>query len=172
MAMITPLPTFLLDILISANITLSVIVLLVSLYITKPVEFSVFPTTLLLMTLFRLALNISSARLILLKGNTGTSAAGEVIQAFGAFVVGGNYVIGVFFLLVWITSRYVVITRAAAGIGGVPARFFWAARRGKKLWGAGILTPGLLDKRGARARRKMLSSEAEFYGAMDGASRF
>src|ERR1700736_4455390 len=90
MAMIAPLPPFLLDILISANITLSVIVLLVSLYITKPVEFSVFPTTLLLMTLFRLALNISSARLILLNGNTGTSAAGEVIEAFGAFVVGGD----------------------------------------------------------------------------------
>jgi flagellar biosynthesis protein FlhA len=112
LAMITPLPPFLLDILISANITLSVIVLLVSLYITKPVEFSVFPTTLLLMTLFRLALNISSARLILLNGNTGTSAAGEVIQAFGAFVVGGNYVIGVVIFLVLIAIQYVVINHA------------------------------------------------------------
>ena len=107
MAMITPLPPFLMDILISANITLSVIVLLVSLYIVKPVDFSVFPTTLLLMTLFRLALNISSARLILLNGNTGTSAAGEVIQAFGAFVVGGNYIIGVVIFLVLISIHYV-----------------------------------------------------------------
>ena len=93
-AMITPLPAFLLDILISANITISVIVLLVSMYIVKPVEFSVFPTTLLLLTLFRLALNVSSARLILLNGNSGTAAAGEVIEAFGNFVVGGNYIIG------------------------------------------------------------------------------
>src|SRR3982074_138676 len=95
MAMITPLPSFLLDVLISTNITLSVIVLLVSMYILKPVDFSVFPTTLLLLTLFRLALNISSARLILLNGNSGTSAAGEVIESFGNFVVGGSYVIGV-----------------------------------------------------------------------------
>src|SRR5215472_16990917 len=95
LAMITPLPPFLLDILISANLTMSVIVLLVAVYITRPVEFSVFPTTLLPMTLFRLALNISSAPLILLNGSTGTSAAGRVIEAFGAFVVGGNYIVGV-----------------------------------------------------------------------------
>ena len=116
-AMIAPLPSFLLDILISANLTMSVVVLLVSLYITKPVEFSVFPTTLLLMTLFRLALNISSARLILLNGNTGTSAAGEVIQAFGAFVVGGNYVIGVVIFLVLIAIQYVVINHGAVHSG-------------------------------------------------------
>lgn len=172
MAMVTPLPSFLLDILISANITLSVIVLLVSLYITKPVEFSVFPTTLLLMTLFRLALNISSARLILLNGNTGTAAAGEVIQAFGAFVVGGNYIIGVVIFLVLIAIQYVVINHGAVRISEVTARFTLDAMPGKQMSIDSDLNSGLIDENEARARRKMLASEAEFYGAMDGASRF
>jgi flagellar biosynthesis protein FlhA len=172
LAMITPLPPFLLDILISANITLSVIVLLVSLYITKPVEFSVFPTTLLLMTLFRLALNISSARLILLNGNTGTSAAGEVIQAFGAFVVGGNYVIGVVIFLVLIAIQYVVINHGAVRISEVTARFTLDAMPGKQMAIDSDLNAGLIDENDARTRRKTLASEAEFYGAMDGATRF
>ena len=172
LAMITPLPPFLLDILISANITMSVIVLLVSLYITKPVEFSVFPTTLLLMTLFRLALNISSARLILLNGNTGTSAAGEVIQAFGAFVVGGNYIIGVVIFLVLIAIQYVVINHGAVRISEVTARFTLDAMPGKQMSIDSDLNAGLIDESEARARRKSLASEAEFYGAMDGASRF
>ena len=172
MAMITPLPPFLMDILISANITLSVVVLLVALYITKPVDFSVFPTTLLLMTLFRLALNISSARLILLYGNTGTSAAGEVIQAFGAFVVGGNYIIGVVIFLVLIAIQYVVINHGAVRISEVTARFTLDAMPGKQMSVDSDLNSGLIDENEARARRKMLASEAEFYGAMDGASRF
>ena len=172
LAMITPLPPFLMDILISANITLSVIVLLVSLYITKPVDFSVFPTTLLLMTLFRLALNISSARLILLNGNTGTAAAGEVIQAFGAFVVGGNYVIGVVIFLVLIAIQYVVINHGAVRISEVTARFTLDAMPGKQMSIDSDLNAGLIDENEARSRRRMLSSEAEFYGAMDGASRF
>ncbi len=172
LAMITPLPPFLMDILISANITLSVIVLLVSLYITRPVDFSVFPTTLLLMTLFRLALNISSARLILLNGNTGTAAAGEVIQAFGAFVVGGNYIIGVVIFLVLIAIQYVVINHGAVRISEVTARFTLDALPGKQMSVDSDLNAGLIDENEARARRKMLASEAEFYGAMDGASRF
>ncbi|HEV8040236.1 MAG TPA: flagellar biosynthesis protein FlhA [Bryobacteraceae bacterium] len=172
MAMITPLPPFLMDVLISANITLSVIVLLVSLYITKPVDFSVFPTTLLLMTLFRLALNISSARLILLYGNTGTSAAGDVIQAFGAFVVGGNYIIGVVIFLVLIAIQYVVINHGAVRISEVTARFTLDAMPGKQMSVDSDLNAGLIDENEARAKRKMLASEAEFYGAMDGASRF
>jgi flagellar biosynthesis protein FlhA len=172
LAMIAPLPPFLLDILISANITLSVIVLLVSLYITKPVEFSVFPTTLLLMTLFRLALNISSARLILLYGNTGTAAAGDVIQAFGAFVVGGNYVIGVVIFLVLIAIQYVVINHGAVRISEVTARFTLDAMPGKQMSIDSDLNSGLIDEHEARTRRRMLASEAEFYGAMDGASRF
>src|SRR5579884_3952794 len=172
LAMITPLPSFMLDILISANITMSVVVLLVSMYITQPVEFSVFPTTLLLMTLFRLALNISSSRLILLNGNSGTSAAGEVIQAFGAFVVGGNYIIGVVIFLVLIAIQYVVINHGAVRISEVTARFTLDALPGKQMSIDADLNSGLIDENEARRRRKELASEAEFYGAMDGASRF
>src|SRR5271155_2601152 len=172
LAMIMPLPTFLLDILISANITMSVIVLLVSMYIVRPVEFSVFPTTLLLMTLFRLALNVSSARLILLNGNSGTSAAGEVIAAFGAFVVGGNYIIGVVIFLVLIAIQYVVINHGAVRISEVTARFTLDAMPGKQMSIDSDLNSGLIDETEARARRKLLAAEAEFYGAMDGASRF
>src|SRR5450631_3319585 len=172
MAMITPLPPFLMDILISANITLSVIVLLVALYISKPSDFNVFPTTLLLMTLFRLALNVSSARLILLNGNTGTSAAGEVIEAFGAFVVGGNYIIGVVIFLVLIAIQYVVINHGAVRISEVTARFTLDALPGKQMSIDSDLNAGLIDEVEAKRRRKALATEAEFYGAMDGASRF
>src|SRR5579872_1324862 len=172
MAMITPLPPFLLDVLISTNITLSIIVLMVALHITKPVDFSVFPTTLLLMTLFRLALNISSARLILLNGNTGANAAGEVIQAFGAFVVGGNYIIGAVIFLVLIAIQYVVINHGAVRISEVTARFTLDALPGKQMSIDSDLNSGLIDESEARHRRKQLAAEAEFYGAMDGASRF
>src|SRR5271165_5869950 len=172
LAMILPLPTFLLDILISTNITLSVIVLLVSMYIVKPVEFSVFPSLLLLMTLFRLALNVSSARLILLNGNSGTSAAGEVIEAFGAFVVGGNYIIGVVIFLVLIAIQYVVINHGAVRISEVTARFTLDALPGKQMSIDSDLNSGLIDEAEAKRRRKQIASEAEFYGAMDGATRF
>ena len=172
LAMITPLPSFLLDLLISANITLGVIVLMVSMYITRPVEFSVFPTALLLLTLFRLALNISSSRLILLEGNSGTSAAGDVIEAFGNFVVGGNYVIGVVIFLVLIAIQYVVINHGAVRISEVSARFTLDALPGKQMSIDSDLNGGLIDESEARARRKALAAEAEFYGAMDGASRF
>jgi len=172
LAMIAPLPSFLLDILIVTNITLSVIVLLVAMYILKPVEFNVFPTALLLMTLFRLGLNISSARLILLDGNTGTTAAGHVIEAFGTFVVGGNYIVGVVIFLVLIAIQYVVINHGAVRISEVTARFTLDAMPGKQMSIDSDLNAGLIDEAGARARRKQLASEAEFYGAMDGASRF
>ena len=172
MAMITPLPSFVLDLLISANITLSVIVLLVAMHILKPVEFSVFPTTLLLLTLFRLALNVSSSRLILLGGNAGTSAAGEVIEAFGQFVVGGNYIVGTVIFLVLIAIQYVVINHGAVRISEVTARFTLDALPGKQMSIDSDLNAGLIDEAGARTRRKELSAEAEFYGAMDGASRF
>jgi flagellar biosynthesis protein FlhA len=172
LAMITPLPSFLLDVLISANITISVIVLLVSMYITKPVEFNVFPTTLLLLTLFRLALNISSSRLILIQGNSGTRAAGEVIEAFGNFVVGGNYIIGVVIFLVMIAIQYVVINHGAVRISEVTARFTLDALPGKQMSIDADLNAGLIDEAEARTRRKQLAAEAEFYGAMDGASRF
>ena len=170
--MITPIPALLLDLLISANITLSVILLLVSIYIARPVDFSVFPTALLLMTLFRLALNISSSRLILLHGNSGTSAAGDVIEAFGNFVVGGNYIIGLVIFLVLIAIQYVVINHGAVRISEVTARFTLDALPGKQMSIDSDLNAGLIDEAEARQRRKQLSAEAEFFGAMDGASRF
>ena len=172
MALITPMPPFLLDILIVTDIMMSVIVMMVTMYITRPVEFSVFPTTLLLLTLFRLALNISSSRLILLNGNTGTSAAGDVIQAFGNFVVGGNYIIGAVIFLVLIAIQYVVINHGAVRISEVTARFTLDAMPGKQMAIDSDLNAGLIDEAEARKRRKALSNEAEFYGAMDGASRF
>lgn len=172
LAMVTPLPPFLLDILISTNITLSTVILLVSIYIVKPVDFSVFPTVLLLMTLFRLALNVSTSRLILLQGNSGTTAAGDVIDAFGNFVVGGNYIIGTVMFLVLIVIQYVVINHGAVRISEVTARFTLDAMPGKQMSIDADLNAGLIDEPEARKRRAALSGEAEFYGAMDGASRF
>jgi len=171
-ALITPLPSFVLDLLICTDILVSTTVLMVSLYLVRPVEFTSFPTTLLLLTLFRLALNISSSRLILLNGNTGTSAAGEVIGAFGSFVVGGNYVIGAVIFLVLIAIQYVVINHGAVRISEVTARFTLDALPGKQMSIDSDLNAGLIDETEAKRRRKQLSTEAEFYGAMDGASRF
>ena len=144
LALITPLPGFLLDILIVLDIMMSVIVMMVSMYITRPVEFSVFPTTLLLLTLFRLALNVSSSRLILMNGNTGTAAAGDVIQAFGNFVVGGNYIIGAVIFLVLIAIQYVVINHGAVRISEVTARFTLDAMPGKQMAIDADLNAGLL----------------------------
>jgi flagellar biosynthesis protein FlhA len=172
MALITPLPGFVLDLLIVSDILMSVTVLMVSLYLVRPVEFTSFPTTLLLLTLFRLALNISSSRLILLNGNTGTTAAGEVIGAFGSFVVGGNYIIGAVIFLVLIAIQYVVINHGAVRISEVTARFTLDALPGKQMSIDSDLNSGLIDETEAKRRRKQLSTEAEFYGAMDGASRF
>src|SRR5664280_444093 len=171
-ALITPLPAFVLDFLIVTDILVSVIVLMVSLYLIRPVEFTSFPTTLLLLTLFRLALNVSSSRLILINGNTGTSAAGEVIGAFGNFVVGGNYIIGAVIFLVLIAIQYVVINHGAVRISEVTARFTLDALPGKQMAIDSDLNAGLIDETEAKRRRKALATEAEFYGAMDGASRF
>jgi flagellar biosynthesis protein FlhA len=171
-ALITPLPGFVLDGLIVTDIMLSVVVMMVAMYIRKPVEFSVFPTTLLLLTLYRLALNISATRLILMNGNTGTNAAGDVIQSFGNFVVGGNYIIGAVIFLVLIAIQYVVINHGAVRISEVTARFTLDALPGKQMSIDSDLSSGLIDETEARKRRKDLAKEAEFYGAMDGASRF
>jgi flagellar biosynthesis protein FlhA len=171
-ALITPVPPALLDLLIVLDIMMSVIVLMVTMYILKPVEFSVFPTTLLLLTMFRLALNVSSARLILLNGNSGTAAAGRVIEAFGNFVVGGNYIVGGVIFLVLIAIQYVVINHGAVRISEVSARFTLDAMPGKQMSIDAEMNAGLIDEAEARRRRKQLAAEAEFYGAMDGASRF
>src|SRR5579872_1222895 len=171
-AMITPLPGFILDFLIVTDIMMSVIVMMVAMYIGRPVEFSVFPTVLLLLTLFRLALNVSTSRLILLNGNTGTTAAGHVIEAFGSFVVGGSYIVGAVIFCVLIAIQYVVINHGSVRISEVTARFTLDALPGKQMSIDADLNGGLIDETEARRRRRELSSEAEFYGAMDGASRF
>jgi flagellar biosynthesis component FlhA len=172
MALIAPLPPFLLDLLLVVDIMMSVIVMMTAMYIQRPSDFNVFPTTLLLLTLYRLALNVSSARLILLNGNTGTAAAGHVIEAFGSFVVGGNYIIGAVIFLLLIAIQYVVINHGAVRISEVTARFTLDALPGKQMSIDSDLSSGLIDESEARRRRKQLAAEAEFYGAMDGASRF
>ncbi len=171
-ALITPMPSYLLDLLIVTDIMMSVVVMMVAMYITRPVDFNVFPTTLLLLTLFRLALNVSSSRLILLNGHAGTTAAGNVIQAFGNFVVGGNYIVGTVIFLVLIAIQYVVINHGAVRISEVTARFTLDALPGKQMSIDSDLNAGLIDEAAARQRRKQLAAEAEFFGAMDGASRF
>jgi len=171
-ALITPVPAVVLDLLIALDITMSVVVMMVSMHIHRPVDFNVFPTTLLLLTLFRLTLNISATRLILMHGGTGTHAAGSVIESFGNFVVGGNYVIGVVIFLMLIAIQYVVINHGAVRISEVTARFTLDALPGKQMSIDSDLSAGLIDETEARKRRKLLSQEAEFYGAMDGASRF
>jgi len=172
LAMIVPLPALVVDLLISANISISVVVLMVAMYVRRPSDFSLFPTTLLLLTLFRLALNVSSSRLILMNGNRGTAAAGGVIEAFGNFVVGGNFVIGLVIFLVLVAIQYVVINHGAVRISEVTARFTLDALPGKQMSIDSDLSAGLIDETEARQRRKQLTAEAEFYGSMDGASRF
>jgi flagellar biosynthesis protein FlhA len=171
-AIIIPLPTFVLDVLISANITLSVVILLSSVYLLNPIQFSSFPSILLLSTLFRLSLNIASSRLILLNGSQGMSAAGDVIRAFGQFVVGGNYAVGIIIFLVLIVIQYVVINHGAVRISEVTARFTLDALPGKQLAIDADLNAGIIDQQEARERRVEIGKEAEFYGAMDGAIRF
>jgi len=171
-ALIVPLPGWLLDILLVVDITASLIVMMVAIYVIKPVEFSVFPTTLLLLTLLRLSLNISATRLILMNGNIGPSAAGSMIEAFGSFVVGGNFVIGTIIFLTLIAIQYVVINHGAVRISEVTARFTLDSLPGKQMAIDSDLSSGIIDEQEARTRRKQLSAESEFYGAMDGATRF
>lgn len=170
--MVLPIPAFLLDLLISLNITLSIVTLIATMYIARPVELSVYPSLLLLLTLLRLALNISSTRLILLGGQGGPDAAGNVIQAFGSFVVGGNFVVGVVIFILLVAIQYVVINHGAVRISEVTARFTLDALPGKQMSIDSDLNAGLIDEAQAKQRRQEVNREAEFYGAMDGAVRF
>ena len=170
--MLVPLPPFLLDLFLSASLTASVLVLLVAMYITRPVQFSVFPSLLLLLTLFRLSLGLASSRRILLHGNEGPAAAGHVIGAFGQFVVGGNYIVGFVLFVALIAIQYLVINHGAVRIAEVTARFTLDALPGKQMAIDADLGAGLIDEAQARARRELVGREAEFYGAMDGAARF
>jgi len=172
MILIIPLPTILLDFFISIAIILSVVILLVSMYILQPVEFSVFPSLLLLITLYRLSLNVATTRLILLNGGEGVGAAGHVIQSFGQFVVGGNTVVGIVIFLVLIAIQYIVINHGAVRISEVTARFTLDAMPGKQVAIDADLNAGIIDEHEARRRRREVQKEAEFYGAMDGAIRF
>lgn len=170
--MLVPVPAFVLDIFLATSVTLGVVVLLSALYILKPVQFSVFPTLLLFLTLFRISLNIASSRRILLHGNEGVTAAGSVIQSFGQFVVGGNYVVGFVIFLALIAIQYLVINHGAVRTAEVAARFTLDALPGKQMAIDADLNAGLIDEHQARARREQVGKEAEFYGAMDGAARF
>jgi len=170
--MLVPVPSFVLDLFLATSVTLGIVVLLSALYILKPVQFSVFPTLLLFLTLFRISLNIASSRRILLHGNEGASAAGHVIEAFGQFVVGGNYVVGFVIFLALIAIQYLVINHGAVRTAEVAARFTLDALPGKQMAIDADMNAGLIDEAQARARREQIAREAEFYGAMDGAARF
>ena len=170
--MIVPLPPLLLDLLLSIDIALAVVLLLTAIYVKSPVEFSVFPSLLLLLTMIRLSLNIASTRLVLLHGGDGTEAAGSVIQAFGQFVVGGNFVVGVVIFLVLIAIQYIVINHGAVRISEVTARFTLDAMPGRQMAIDADLNAGIIDEKEARDRRNRIRREADFYGAMDGAIRF
>lgn len=170
--MMMPLPTFVLDLLFTFNIAVSLLVLMVVVYTTRAVEFSAFPTVILLTTLLRLSLNVASTRAVLLYGHEGGDAAGKVIESFGNFLVGGNYAVGLVVFIILVIINFVVITKGAGRIAEVAARFTLDAMPGKQLAIDADLNAGLIGEAEARKRRQDISNEADFYGAMDGASKF
>lgn len=169
---VLPIPPLMLDVLFSFNIALSIVVLLVAVYTRRPLEFAAFPTVLLLATLLRLALNVASTRVVLLEGHNGTAAAGHVIEAFGKVVIGGNYAVGIIVFTILIIINFVVITKGAGRIAEVSARFTLDAMPGKQMAIDADLNAGLINQEEARKRRQEVTQEADFYGSMDGASKF
>ncbi|MCJ7603150.1 MAG: flagellar biosynthesis protein FlhA [Desulfobulbaceae bacterium] len=170
--MILPLPTLMLDLLLTLGITMSLVILLMSMYNTDPLEFSAFPSLLLLTTLYRLSLNIASTRLILLHGHEGPGSVGKVIQSFGNFVVGGNFAVGLIIFLIMVLINFIVITKGSGRIAEVAARFTLDAMPGKQMAIDADLNAGLINEEMAKKRRAEISQQSEFYGAMDGASKF
>ena len=170
--LILPLPSLLLDFALAISITFSVLILMTSLFIQAPLEFSAFPTVLLIATMLRLALNLASTRLILARGHEGTDAAGHVIQAFGNFVMAGNFIIGIIVFTILVIVNFVVITKGSGRIAEVAARFHLDSMPGKQMAVDADLSAGLIDEKEARRRRKNLEDESGFFGAMDGASKF
>lgn len=170
--MIIPLPPLLLDIALSFSLSLSLLVLLVAIYVQRALDFTAFPSLLLMTTLFRLSLNVATTRLILTNGHNGTHAAGEVIEAFGNFVVGNNYIIGLIVFMILIVINFIVITKGSGRVAEVAARFTLDAMPGKQMAIDADLNAGLITEADARRRRKEIEQEADFYGAMDGASKF
>ncbi|MBI1761169.1 MAG: flagellar biosynthesis protein FlhA [Acidobacteria bacterium] len=172
LVLLVPLPPLLLDVLISMNLMISIVVLLVSVYILQPVKFTSFPSLLLLTTLYRLALNVATSRLILSHGETGTSAAGQVIKAFGEFVIGGNYVVGIVIFLILLAIQFLVVNHGAVRSSEVTARFTLDAMPGKQMAVDADLSAGIIDEHEAKRRRHDIGQAAEFHGSMDGAIRF
>src|SRR5512132_2386387 len=170
--MVLPLPPFLLDLLFTFNIAIAMIVLLSAMYSERPLDFAVFPTVLLLTTLLRLSLNVASTRVVLLHGHSGTDAAGKVIQAFGEFLIGGNFAVGLVVFSILVVINFVVITKGAGRIAEVSARFTLDAMPGKQMAIDADLNAGLIGEDEARRRRAEIAAESDFFGAMDGASKF
>jgi len=170
--LIMPLPSMVLDLFLAISITLSILILMTALFIQTPLEFSSFPTILLISTMLRLSLNMASTRLILSHGHEGTDAAGHVIEAFGSFVMGGNFVIGIIVFAILVTVNFVVITKGSGRIAEVAARFHLDSMPGKQMAIDADLSAGLIDEKIAKERRKALEDESGFFGAMDGASKF
>ncbi len=171
-AMVLPVPPFLLDILLTASITFSIVILMTTLYVQNPLQLSSFPSLLLMATLFRLSLNVATTRRILLHGHEGSDAAGHVIQAFGEFVVGGSYIVGAIVFVILVTINYIVITKGTERISEVAARFTLDALPGKQMAIDADLNAGIIDEKEAQRRRMQIQKESDFYGAMDGASKF
>jgi flagellar biosynthesis protein FlhA len=170
--MVLPLPAFILDVFFSFNIAIAIIVLLTSLYTVKPLDFMVFPTVLLVSTMLRLSLNVASTRVVLTEGHTGPDAAGKVIEAFGHFLIGGNYTVGIVVFVILTIINFTVVTKGAGRIAEVGARFALDAMPGKQMAIDADLNAGLIAEQEARRRRTEVAQEAEFYGAMDGASKY
>lgn len=170
--MIVPLNSFLIDVFLTLSISLSLLILFIAMYTKKPLDFSVFPSVLLVVTLFRLSLNIASTRLILVHGDEGAQAAGRIIKGFGTFIIGGNYVVGAVVFLILMVINFVVITKGAGRVAEVAARFTLDAMPGKQMSIDADLNAGLIDDAAARKRRERVEMEADFYGAMDGSSKF
>ena len=169
---ILPLPVFMLDMLFTFNIALSLVIVLASIYMLKPLHFAAFPSILLIATLLRLALNVASTRIILLEGHTGSAAAGNVIEAFGEFVIGGNYAVGFVVFAILVIINFVVVTKGATRIAEVSARFTLDSMPGKQMAIDADLNAGLINQDEARLRREEIMQESDFYGSMDGASKF
>src|SRR6476661_7116131 len=169
---ILPLPPLALDVLFTFNIALSIVIVMAVFYVTRPIEFGTFPTVLLLATLLRLALNVASTRVVLLNGHTGPQAAGHVIQSFGEFVIGGNFAVGVVVFGILTIINFVVVTKGSGRISEVSARFTLDAMPGKQMAIDADLNAGLITQDEARTRRAEVRAEADFYGSMDGASKF
>lgn len=170
--MVVPLPAFLLDVFFTFNISLAMVILLATIYVNRPLDFAAFPTVILLATLLRLALNIASTRVVLLEGHTGTDAAGQVIQAFGEFVVGGNTAVGLVVFLILVIINFVVVTKGATRVAEVSARFTLDSMPGKQMAIDADLNAGVITQEEAKQRRAEVSEEADFYGSMDGAGKF